>query len=459
MSNPTTPSATSTTSPFSSARASNTLDWRLPAAGFIAFYAANCAVSIIPYLHGHERDFGAFYRAGADMLAGRDIYDPSKGRYIYPPLLAFLFQPLAYLSMPIAAVVWLILTTAALAAVALLATDELFTRLRLAPPSPNNPGLSRLTNPTFWLVALAGSLLAGKALCSEIWGGQTDVFVLLAFLLAVRWLDSRPVAAGLAVGLLSVIKYLPLAFLPYFLLRRRFTSAAAVLIGFLAGLLIPALSLGWQHNLTDIQLAFGVLNRVTGVTLGKLPSQADIGSLTWQHSVSITSAAARLADTLGFPDGPGQKAIVAIFALSVLGLVAARLLWSYRSAGLDPFRPPASDATPRYQNAIVVEWITLATLATILSPQTTSRHMILLLPVHLLVATLIFAPQPVSSRLHRIPILAVALTLMLGMILPPAQYGLQRWRDISGVSWLALAQLYLLIPVTLRTNIVTPPTE
>ena len=45
-------------------------------------------------------DFVHFYRAASAMSKGEDIYAASQGHYIYPPLLAFIFQPLTILSEP-----------------------------------------------------------------------------------------------------------------------------------------------------------------------------------------------------------------------------------------------------------------------------------------------------------------------------------------------------------------------
>ena len=421
--------------------------WKLLAAAFGTLYAVGYAVAIGPYLKGRGRDFEAFYHAAADMLAGRDIYDPSNGRYIYPPLVAFLFQPLAWLSMPKAAVIWLAIVTVALAALALLVVDELFGRLGLRDSTNLGAGenSAERQKTVFWAVALLGSVLTSKAIYAEIWLGQTDVFLLLAFVLALRWLDRRPVLAGIALGLAANVKYLSLIFLPYFLIRRRWRSAAATVVAFVAGLFIPALSTGLQRNLDDQKLVFGVLNRVTGVKVGTIP-QADIGSLTWDHSVSISSAAARLAGALGMPEGAGQKAIVAAVALLVLAGVLWGLWRAYRAAGLRMFRPAALDVTPEYERAVVLEWAALLTLAMALSPQTTTRHMVLLLPVNLLVAAALLLPRPgIKTR----ALLVVSVLLLIGMTFPPAKLGLQAWRNIGGVSWLSVAVLWLVIPTTM----------
>jgi hypothetical protein len=47
---------------------------------------------------GDPGDFGHFYRAASAMWKGENIYLAAQGHYIYPPFLAFIFQPLTLLS-------------------------------------------------------------------------------------------------------------------------------------------------------------------------------------------------------------------------------------------------------------------------------------------------------------------------------------------------------------------------
>src|SRR6478752_2192089 len=47
----------------------------------------------------HFSDFRHFYFAAQAMLEHRNPYQSWKGGYVYPPLLAFLYMPLAKLSM------------------------------------------------------------------------------------------------------------------------------------------------------------------------------------------------------------------------------------------------------------------------------------------------------------------------------------------------------------------------
>src|SRR5690348_496364 len=71
-----------------------------------------------------HQDFGAYLRAGHDLLAGRPLYDaflhhpfpdPTlRPAYIYPPVFALLVAPLTLLPAPAAGAIWLVMNQAAL---------------------------------------------------------------------------------------------------------------------------------------------------------------------------------------------------------------------------------------------------------------------------------------------------------------------------------------------------------
>ena len=63
-------------------------------------------------------DARVYYDAGTHLNDGLPLYDPgatdSVGLYLYPPLLAILFRPLALLPFPVAALIWKVLIVGAL---------------------------------------------------------------------------------------------------------------------------------------------------------------------------------------------------------------------------------------------------------------------------------------------------------------------------------------------------------
>ena len=185
-------------------------------------------------------DFKAYYIA-ADMLrSGKDFYNVqqqveevqarglplNESFYIYPPLLAILFVPLTILPMQQAAQVWFFLNLA-LYALALVIISRAFSLSRLM-------GMA----PLLWILAF----LFPPALYT-LYKGQVNIVILL--LLAVTyWLcvRGRQVLAGVALGVASMIKVIPIFLLPYALWRRRYTlgltAAATIVIIAIIGLAI-----------------------------------------------------------------------------------------------------------------------------------------------------------------------------------------------------------------------------
>ncbi len=122
--------------------------------------------------------------------------------------------------------------------------------------------------PIFWLVLSmvrrAGGTIEPWALVliviawlnpllGDIQEGQINLLMLLPLTFAL-WKaqeDSRAaqILSGLSLALAICIKVTPLAFLPYFLLRRRWRSAAWTVVGiFLWLLVVPGIFFGWDQN-------------------------------------------------------------------------------------------------------------------------------------------------------------------------------------------------------------------
>ena len=80
---------------------------------------------------GDTGDFVHFFEAARAMVRGQDIYSSGRGGYIYPPLLAFLYTPLAGLPQNAAAVVLLFCNTALLLGSVFLAVREFARRFGL----------------------------------------------------------------------------------------------------------------------------------------------------------------------------------------------------------------------------------------------------------------------------------------------------------------------------------------
>lgn len=362
-------------------------------------------------------DFIHFYAAAEAMRHGQDIFASGTGGYIYPPLIAFVYLPLAKLSLAAAARTDLIINILLSAATLFLAVRECARRVGL----PARPEVLAL------VAAIAAGVMADK-IRTELRMGQTDVLMLLCFTLGLVWLRRRPTLAGLALGFAFNIKYLPLVLLPYLLVRRRWHAAGAFVFGIVLFALLPALSTGWDTNLHNLGVAYGGLLNLVG--LGAHGPAAQIQSIAAPLSVSVTSAMARafggeraasIGTALGLAIGVG---FLGVWALVYWRHKAPLFAWAARDV-----------ADPGLTILELFEWTSLIIFALAFSPQTNMRHIYMtLLPIVGGVA-LLFAVPPRCRWLIGGSLLVGVLSLNL----PPGggetNEAVKVWHSHAGPGW------------------------
>ena len=368
-------------------------------------------VNAVRRVGGDTGDFIHFYEAARAVVTGGDLYASGRGGYIYPPLLACLYAPLAWLPPDAAAVALLAANMALLLGSAFLAVREFARRFDV-----------RMDAWKTAAVALAAVFLVADKLKGELQMWQTNLLMLFLFTLALRLLDRRPALAGAVLGLAFNIKYLPIVFLPYLLLRRRWVAAGAFAASIVGFALLPAVATGWDGNLHNQAVAYTGLLRLMGVPIGAVRA-ANIDGITAEFSVSIPSGIARLA-------GAGGSAAVALAAAAVVAAAAAAgIARMYRRHGV-PFlyRPDGFYTGPGPIRAIVgLEWAALVAAVLVFSPQTNTRHLCLLLMVQTPAVLLLLSPRPGVSRR---PLLLGTALLAFGLIFPP---GTQTFAESVGV--------------------------
>jgi hypothetical protein len=187
-------------------------------------------------------DFSIYYHAGRAVLDGADVYTsegPTGRGYVYPVGFAVLVSPLATLPYEFAAVLWAMLSFAAVFASLWFCLDLL--------------GLSR--GAAAWTIGALSLVCAGRTLDSELGNGQANHWVLLG-VSACAWLAARG-RAQLAGGVLSlaiVAKVTPLLVAVWLVARRPLPALSGLLAGLAAfGVLLPALALGPQAALAANQ--------------------------------------------------------------------------------------------------------------------------------------------------------------------------------------------------------------
>jgi hypothetical protein len=296
----------------------------LTAAAAVVFYVARGALQLA-YLRGTslQFDYIHYFDAGAALNRGADPYASFLDRcgqvwcnvgYIYPPLLAEIFRPLALLDPYTGAAAWLLVSH-------LLVAGTILVVHRVV-----HPWLS-ITGEAFLLAAA----LLFLPLYQSLWFLQ--VGALLAFTLALSawaFVRDRDGAAGGLLGLAAVLRVTPLVMAPMLVRSRRqltrplgLAGLVVAVVALLAGLqlLTPTTwefltrvlpRLGVSTSTLDNQSLPGLLLRVelllglshTPIAVATLLTQAAVLVGTWLLSV-------------GIEDGRGRAAVFAAFLAAV----------------------------------------------------------------------------------------------------------------------------------------------
>jgi len=179
-------------------------------------------------------DFKVCYRAGGRFLAGETLYRASDGhlQFKYAPAAALFYAPLSALPPEAAKALWFVIMSVCLAGI-----------LRIAALWATKRGASPVW-PVFWAVVV---LL--KYLGREFQLGQVNLLILFLMTLMVwEWTSGRPARAGIFWGLSLLFKPYAAIFLPYFIIKKKWPTAASGGATLLAGLLLPAVRFGFEGN-------------------------------------------------------------------------------------------------------------------------------------------------------------------------------------------------------------------
>lgn len=174
-----------------------------------------------------------WYGANGFWDGSRPMYGETSGlgwpmHYRYPPLFLLLFTPIAKLGLSFGAVVW--------------ALGKLALMFFLAPVLWKVVGVH--DRRTQWL----SILVAAPYLVQELRYGNLQFYIVAAVVLALVWVEDRPVRAGLVLGLAAGLKVWPLFFVPYWIARRYHHAAGIAVAGAIVLTLVPALVFGWNGN-------------------------------------------------------------------------------------------------------------------------------------------------------------------------------------------------------------------
>jgi hypothetical protein len=381
---------------------------------------------------GNFDDFPHFYWAAGAVLRQRDPYLSGTRGYIYPPLLAYLYMPVAKLSMAGAAYAVLPVLILCTLGSLLLASRESLRRVG-----------AQVDAFTVCTVAMLSLLLIEDKVKGDLQMLQTNSLVLLLFALGLWGLDRSPLLTGAALGAAFNIKYLSLVMLPYLLLRRRW-STAAWFAGWAVGLaLLPAIWSGWGSNLAHLHTAYAGIFRLVGIGPASAPA-AETHDLRAGFSLSIPSALAR-------ETGSDATALLLSAAIALAWIAAGA--WVYRQRGIPviAWPAPAQQRDQPYRAMAGIEYACLVAAALVFSPQTNSRHLVLVLLPDAMAAAMLLHARPALRRGPWLKLCAGTLILLAGLTLPPGnRHGRvfsssTAWLAAGGPCWCLLVMTLTLI--------------
>lgn len=371
---------------------------------------------------GQPRDFRDFFLAAEALSSGADPYASGRGGYLYPPLIAWLLQPLAALGQARGAIVWGAVNIG-------LTMICLWLSVRHVARALRGP-CDSLTVAAVWL--LASALMLG-AVQSELEHGQTDAVVLLGLCVCLVLLDRLPALAGFALGLALLVKHHVVVVLVYLVVRFRWKAVAGAVAGGLVFAFLPAFQLGFGRTADFLARSYGYLLNLFGGEA--TPAGVNLHPITWELSISITSAMARILDG---PGGPPMSAVV--LATLPVALAVFGATWCvYRRHGVPMFAARGGSRERAAPEVVLLEWCGVIIALLAFSPQSITRHTYIMLPAMVLASYVLLVKRPGTSKW---PLLAGVIGYQLAARLPPGEKpfeeALMAWRHVSGAAWFLL---------------------
>jgi hypothetical protein len=397
---------------------------------FVGYYLLHYGLYARRIKQGHFGDFQHFYFAARAMLAHQDLYSSGTGGYLYPPLIAFLYTPVARLSQAHAALVMLAVNCLISAGAIYLCAGEYLRRF----------GFNR-TPLLLWSIVVLGLLFNADKVRGDLQMQQTNALMMLMFAIALCCLDRVPIVAGLALGFILNIKYLSLGMLPYLIVRRRWMALAGFVVGAILFGLLPAVIEGFPADLHDLRVSFGgLLHMVAGGSTPSSAEHANVEDITAMFSMSITSAMARM--TWAGASMHLSLAYAALIALITL-LVAVALYARERMPFL--LWPSANQqAQGPWPALVALEWSGLIAAALIFSPQTNVRHLALVVFVTVPAAVLLLPARRQIGRQTWSALILATILMWLGFTMPQVSAHprftdpREQWFAIGGPCWCLL---------------------
>ena len=259
---------------------------------------------------GEFEDFGAYLGAAHAVANHSDLYaqfihqhpNVALSGFDYPPVVAFLVQPLAWVPATAAAMIWLWLTVACTAAATGIAAFTLLPRAW----------------PRLEISALVTFLFS--AATYNYWHGQMNPVIFLLLALALHaWVHERQTRFGVLVGIAASIKLAPIVLVILVIRRRWWRAAGACAVTVAAGLALGVAAFGTATLHEYVTRVLPVLSAQDG----------------WLYNQSISGVASRLFGHAVLTPQSGSL-LISVLTYAVLARHAWPAVFRGRSHGSRP---------------------------------------------------------------------------------------------------------------------------
>jgi len=214
-------------------------------------------------------DFDVYYNSSHNYLNKAPVYVPHGGieEFKYSPLFALCFSPLTLMNKTSALYVWTILNILFLYGI-----FYLFYRLKQI----------SFDSPRDFLIIILLFALIGRYVIANLKLGQVNVLLCFLMVLSMYWeINKRYFLSSVALACGLMIKFFPLLFVFYFLLRRRFKLLAYAFLMVVVFLFLPSIYSGWDLNLKYLHGWFVLLKSTPPILLYAVKNYSLLSFFSW----------------------------------------------------------------------------------------------------------------------------------------------------------------------------------
>lgn len=240
---------------------------------FVFFLGLTALIIFQTSLKRTSGDFDVYYNSSQHYLNKEPVYIAHGGidEFKYSPLFALLFSPLTLLKPATAIYMWTWLNIGFLYAI-----FYLFYKLKQI----------SFDQPKDFLIIVFLFALTGRYILTDFRLGQVNVLLCFLMLLTMYLeINKKYFWAGVILAFSLMIKFFPLLFVLYFLIKRRFELLAIMSLALVFFLLLPSIYSGFNLNLRYLQDWFNLLKTTPAVILYSFKNNSLLAFFSWNMIV------------------------------------------------------------------------------------------------------------------------------------------------------------------------------